>query len=85
MVLLRISLKDGIGVDQIYTSRTTELPQGSARKVWLNLHNMFYPDCTEKIYELKNEFTMCTLTTVDTTPTIWFAQLNKIRQKPIDD
>jgi hypothetical protein len=61
MVLLRISLTDDISVDQIYTSRTPELPQGSARKVWLNLHKMFYPVSTEKIHELKNEFIMCTL------------------------
>jgi hypothetical protein len=32
MALLRISLTDDISVDQIYTSRTPELPQGSARK-----------------------------------------------------
>jgi hypothetical protein len=32
IVILRISLTDDISVDQIYTSRTPELPQGSARK-----------------------------------------------------
>jgi len=85
MVLLRISLTDDISVDQIYTSRTPELPQGSARKLWLNLHKMFYPVSTEKMHELKNEFTMCTLTRDDHNPAIWFAQLNKIRQKLIDD
>jgi hypothetical protein len=85
MVLLRISLTDDIRVDQIYTRRTPELPQGSARKVWLNLHKMFYPVSTENMHELKNEFTMCTLTRDDTNPAIWFAQLNKIRQKLIDD
>jgi hypothetical protein len=85
MVSFRISLTDDISVDQIYTSRTPELPQGSARKVWLNLHKMFYPVSTEKMHELKNEFTMCTLSRDDTNPAIWFAQLNKIRQKLIDD
>jgi hypothetical protein len=51
MDLLRISLTDDISVDQIYTIRTPELPQGSARKVWINLHKMFYPVSTEKIHE----------------------------------
>jgi hypothetical protein len=41
MVLLRISLTDDTSVDPIYTRRTPELPQGSAREVWLNLHKMF--------------------------------------------
>jgi hypothetical protein len=85
MVLFRISLTDDISVDQIYTSRTPELLQGSARKVWLNLQKMFYPVSTEKIHELKNEFTMCTLTRDDTNHDIWFAQLNNICQKLIDD
>jgi hypothetical protein len=48
MALLRITLTYDISVDQIYTSRTPDLPQGSARKVWLNLHKMFYPVSTEK-------------------------------------
>jgi hypothetical protein len=59
MVLLRISLTDDLIVDQIYTSSTPELPQGSARKLWVNLHKMFYPVSTEKMHHLKNEFTMC--------------------------
>jgi hypothetical protein len=46
---------------------------------------MFYPVSIEKMHELKNQFTMCTLTRDDTNPAIWFAQLNKIRQKLIDD
>jgi hypothetical protein len=85
MVLLRISLTDDISVDHIYTSRTPELPQGSARKVCLNLHKISYPVSTEKMHERKNEFTMCTLTREDTNPDIWFAQLNKIRQKLTDN
>jgi hypothetical protein len=84
MDLLRISLTDDIRVDQIYTSRIPELPQGSARKVWLNLHKMFYPVRTEKMHELKNEFTMCTLTRENTNPAIRFAQLDKICQVLID-
>jgi hypothetical protein len=55
MVLLRISLTNDISLDQIYTSRTPELPRGSAGKVWLNLHKLFYPVSTENIHELKNE------------------------------
>jgi hypothetical protein len=31
------------------------------------------------------QFTFCTLNRDDTNPEIWFAQLNKIRQKLIDD
>jgi hypothetical protein len=85
MVLLCISLTDEISVDQSYTSRTPELLQGSARRDWLNLHKMFYPVSTEKMHELKNDFTMCKLTRDDTNPASWFAQLNKIRQKLIDD
>jgi hypothetical protein len=46
---------------------------------------MFYPVSTEKMHELKNEFTMCTLTREDTNPAIWFAQINKIRRKMIDE
>jgi hypothetical protein len=41
MVFLRIFLTDDISVDQIYTSRTPELPQGSAIRVWLNLLRWF--------------------------------------------
>jgi hypothetical protein len=37
------------------------------------------------MHELKNEFTMCTLTRDNTNPAIWFAQINKICQKLIDD
>jgi hypothetical protein len=85
MVRLRISLTNDISVDQIYTRRTTELPNVVQEKVWLNLHKMFYPVSTETMHELKNEFTMCTLTRDDTDPAFWFAQLNKIRQKLIDD
>jgi hypothetical protein len=39
---------------------------------------MFYPVSTEKMHELKNEFTICTLTRNNTNPAIWFAQPNKI-------
>jgi hypothetical protein len=85
MVLLHISLTYDISVDQIYTSRTPELPQGSAGKVWLNLQKIVYPVSTEKMHELKNEFTMCTLTRDDNNPAIWFSQINKIHQKLIDD
>jgi hypothetical protein len=46
---------------------------------------MFYPVSTEKMHELKIEFTMCALTRDDTNPAIWFAQLNKICHKLIDD
>jgi hypothetical protein len=46
---------------------------------------MFYPVSTEMMQDLKNEFTMCTLTRVNTIPAIWFAQLSKICQKLIDD
>jgi hypothetical protein len=85
MVLLSISITGDVSVDQIYTSRTPELPSGIARKAWLNLHKMFFPVSTEKMHELKNEFTMCTLNRDDTNPAIWFAKRNKIRQKLIDD
>jgi hypothetical protein len=40
---------------------------------------------TEKMHELKNEFTICTLTRDDHIPDLWFAQLNENRQKLIDD
>jgi hypothetical protein len=46
---------------------------------------MFYTVSTEKMHELKNEFTMFTLNIDDTNPAIWFAQLKLIRQKLIDD
>jgi hypothetical protein len=34
---------------------------------------------------MKNEFTLCTLNREDTNTVIWFAQLNMICQKLIDD
>jgi hypothetical protein len=45
----------------------------------------FYLVSTERMHELKNEFTMCILHSDDNNPAIWFEQLNKIRQKLIDD
>jgi hypothetical protein len=50
-----------------------------------SLHKILYPVSSEKLHELKNEFTMCTLTREDTNPAIWLAQFNKIPQKLIDD
>jgi hypothetical protein len=85
MDFLHISLKDVISVDQLYACKTPDLPTGNARKAWLNLHKMFYPVSTERMYELKNEFTMCILHRYDTNILIWIAQLNKIHQKSIDD
>jgi hypothetical protein len=85
MVLLRISLTDYISLDQLYTCKTPEIPTGSARKACLNLHKMFYPVSTKRMHELKNEFTMCILHRDDKIPSIWFAQLNKIRQELTDD
>jgi hypothetical protein len=46
---------------------------------------MFYPVNTDKMHELKNEFTMCTHSRDNTNSAIWFAQLNKICQNLIDD
>jgi hypothetical protein len=46
---------------------------------------MFYPVSKEKMHELKIELTMCTFTRDDTNPAIWFAQLNKICHKLIED
>jgi hypothetical protein len=37
------------------------------------------------MHELTNDFIMCILHRDGTNPAIWFAQLNKIRQKLIDD
>jgi hypothetical protein len=56
MVLLRITLKDDISVEQVYTCKTPELPSGSVRKAWLNLHKIFYPFSTERMHELKKDF-----------------------------
>jgi hypothetical protein len=85
MDLFCISLTDDKVVYQNYTSRTPEIPSGSARKAWLNLHKMFYPFSKERIHELRNKFTICTLNRDGRNPAIWFAQLNKIHQKLIKD
>jgi hypothetical protein len=85
MVFLCISLTDYISVDPIYTCKTQELPSGFANIAWLNLHKMFYRVSTERMHELKNEFTMSIFHRYDTNPAIWFAQLNKISQNLIDD
>jgi hypothetical protein len=72
MVLLRISLTDGIRVDQIYTSRRPKLTWVCGKKDWLNLNKMFYPISTEN---MKNELSMCNLNRHDTNRASWFAQI----------
>jgi hypothetical protein len=66
--LLRISLTDKISQSALYNSKTTELPGGSAQKVWENLHKLFYLININKMNELKGEFVRNTLYKDDKNP-----------------
>ncbi|TAF30165.1 MAG: hypothetical protein EAZ68_23195, partial [Oscillatoriales cyanobacterium] len=79
MVLLNLSMSDGVSVGAIYNANTTALPDGDANLAWENLSDIYKPKSSAKRYDLEQEFNKCVLWKEDKNPDEWFSELERIR------
>ena len=65
-------------VDEVLTSK---LPNGDTTKTWNNLVAKFEPKTSALLVQLKKEFNVCTLLSVDKDLDVWLSELERIPQR----
>ena len=78
---LLLSCSDEVSFGAVDEALTSKLPDGDAAKAWNNLVAKFEPKTSASLVQLKKEFNVCTLLSVDKDPDVWLSELERIRQR----
>ena len=78
---LLLLCSDEVSFGAVDDTLTSKLPDGDAAKAWNNLVAKFEPKTSALLVQLKKEFNVCTLLSVDKGPDIWLSELERICQR----
>jgi Zinc knuckle len=74
-----MAIQDFVSYNAVYSAITPDLPDGDARKAWLNLEKIFKPVSNASKHEKEQKFNQCALTKEDKNTDEFFSDLEKIR------
>jgi len=79
--MLILSCSDHVSMQLVTSAKTSDLPNGDARKAWLNLQAVHEPKSRSDRFELEQKFNQCMLTQDNKNPDEWFAELETIKAR----